>query len=138
MHLLQLLLFLPLFVFSSGALAQRAISGEDCFSLGGQADARTCLEKRVLDSDVALKDTEEDVLAYVRRLDDTPENRRRVHAYVLSSGKQYLRYRKEQCELQAALAAGGTGGSHRRFLCILELNEQRMGYLQSVKEMTKR
>ncbi|MES2041059.1 MAG: lysozyme inhibitor LprI family protein [Pseudomonadota bacterium] len=138
MPLHQLLLLLPLFVFSSGALAQRAISGEDCFSLGGQADARTCLEKRVLDSDVALKNTEEDVLGHVHRWDDTPANRRRVHVYVLSSGKQYLRYRKEQCELQAALAAGGTGGSHRRFLCILELNEQRMAHLQSVKEVTKR
>lgn len=138
MRLFQILLSSFLLVLSSEVLAQRAASGENCFFLGGQADARVCLEKRVINSDMALRQAEADTLDHVRRWDDTPENRKRVNIYLLSSGKQYLRYRQEQCELQAALAAGGTGGSHRRFLCILELNEQRMTHLQSVNEVVKR
>ncbi len=138
MRLPQLLLCLSLSVSSVGAWAQRAASGEDCFFIGGQADARTCLEQRVRDSESLLQQTEADIAAQILRWDDTPSNRGRVHHYLLSSGKQYLLYRKEQCELQAALAAGGTGGSHRRYLCILELNEQRILHLQGVKTTMQR
>ncbi|MFZ6641267.1 lysozyme inhibitor LprI family protein [Undibacterium sp. TC4M20W] len=138
MRLPQLLLCLSLAVSSAGAWAQRAASGEDCFFIGGQADARTCLEQRVRDSDTLLQQTEADTSALVLRWDDTLANRGRVQRYLLSAGKQYLLYRKEQCELQAALAAGGTGGSHRRYLCILELNEQRMLHLQGVKTSLQR
>ncbi|MFZ6710579.1 lysozyme inhibitor LprI family protein [Undibacterium sp. TC9W] len=138
MRLPQLLLCLTLAVSSTGAWAQRAASGEDCFFIGGQADARTCLEQRVRASDTLLQQTEADTSALVLRWDDTPANRGRVQRYLLSAGKHYLLYRKEQCELQAALAAGGTGGSHRRYLCILELNEQRMLHLQGVQTSLQR
>jgi|GEM_PF-1714946 len=138
MRVLQYLLFLSFFILSSSAQAQRAASGENCFSIGGQADARECLEKRVMLSNITLRQVEADTLASVGKWDDTTTNRARVKGKLLSSGKQYLLYRAEQCELQANLAAGGTGTSHRRFLCILELNEQRIAHLQSVKEITKR
>ncbi|MFZ6743340.1 lysozyme inhibitor LprI family protein [Undibacterium sp. JH2W] len=135
MRLLPCLLFLSSLVLTTAAQAQRAASGEDCFYIGGQADARTCLEERVVKSDVALSQLEADVLVTVRRWDDTAGNRARVKGKLLSSSRQYLLYRAEQCELQASLAAGGTGTGHRRYLCILELNEQRIRYLQSVKEL---
>jgi len=142
MRLSQLLLLslqsLLLTVTSSGAWAQRAASGEDCFFIGGQADARSCLEKRVVDSDALLQQTEVASSAAVLRWDDTQNNRDRVRSHLLAAGKQYLLYRKEQCELQAALAAGGTGGSHRRYLCILEMNEQRMLYLKSIQASLQR
>ncbi|PXX43164.1 lysozyme inhibitor LprI family protein [Undibacterium pigrum] len=138
MRVLQSLLFLPLIMLSAGAQAQRAASGEDCFSLGGQADARECLEKRVAQSNITLRQAEAETLISVGLWDDTATNRARVKGKLLSSSKQYLLYRAEQCELQANLAAGGTGTSHRRFLCLLELNEQRIAHLQSVREITNR
>ncbi|MFZ2999585.1 MAG: lysozyme inhibitor LprI family protein [Undibacterium umbellatum] len=138
MRVLKYLLFLPPLMLSAGTQAQRAASGEDCFSLGGQADARECLGKRVTQSDFTLRQVEADTLASVSEWDDTAANRTRVKSKLLSSGRQYLLYRTEQCELQANLAAGGTGTSHRRYLCILEMNEQRIAHLQSVKEVTNR
>ncbi|MFZ6873580.1 lysozyme inhibitor LprI family protein [Undibacterium sp. Di27W] len=135
MRLLPCLLFLSSIVLSTAVQAQRAASGEDCFYIGGQADARTCLEERVVKSDAALRQLEADVLAAVQRWDDTAGNRARVKSKLLSSSRQYLRYRVEQCELQASLAAGGTGTGHRRYMCILELNEQRISHLLSVNEL---
>jgi len=84
-----------------------------------------------------LKKAEAATLAAVAKWDEWPSNRRRTRAALMDSSKQFHRCRQAQCELQASLATGGTETTHRRLLCAIELDEQRMAHLQSVEAVLK-
>jgi len=126
----EFLISAALFLTSMSAHCQRASSGESCFDQGGQADARECLQTRLQQSDVALRNAEGALAAGIRRWQEEPVNRRRALAALKASVNEHQRYRQAQCELQASLAAGGTGTAHRRLLCEVALNEERISHLQ--------
>jgi hypothetical protein len=116
------------------AYSQRnAQADTDCFT-GSQANARACLTERLHESESALAKAEQATLVALNRWDETPSNRTRATVAFKKSMAQFRRYRLEQCELQAALAAGGTGTTHRRLLCAIELNQRQMDDMASVIE----
>lgn len=124
---------LLLFSAAISAHAQRAESGEQCFSEGGQAQARQCLQLQRAQSEATLRATELAVVQTLNNWQEHPQNKEKATAAFHRSSVQFLRYRQEQCELQASLAAGGTGTSHRRLLCEIALNEGRIAHLASVR-----
>ena len=132
-----ILLLLALTV--SSTQAQRNQAAQDCFDTGSQATARECLQQRAARSEAQLKAVEAATLKAVNDWKDTPSNRQRSARELKASIALFRRFREHQCEFEASLAAGGTGGSHRRLLCRIELDEQRMQYLQlQQKELNER
>ena len=125
-----------LFVSVSG-YCQRATSGEDCFNKGGQADARECLESRFAQSELDLKKAETSALVEIQNWDELPSFKDRATATLKVSSSQFRHYRKDQCQLQASLAAGGSGTTHRMLLCAIELNEQRISHLKSIRALSQ-
>jgi uncharacterized protein YecT (DUF1311 family) len=53
------------------------------------------------------------------------------------SSRQFLKYRKSQCDLVASLAAGGNGAGDMRLNCIVRLNAQRVDELRRLMEGIK-
>ena len=94
-----------------------------------QADARQCLEQQVRASEAELSIAEINQRQQIELLGEDVKVRKQMIAAFNASSSQYKNYRKKQCEFQAVLAAGGSGSSHRRLLCILELNSQRIAHL---------
>jgi len=128
-----LLLFVVMLMATTNAYCQRSSAGEMCFAGAvGQADARACLQARLAASEQALADAEVAALAAILRRDEEARFLRRSASAFDASSKLFRRYRTRQCELQASLAAGGSGTDHRRMLCALELNEQRIAHLQAL------
>jgi len=115
------------------AHAQRATSGEECFNEGGQAQARECLQLQRKQSEATLRATESATLQALEHWQENPPNRKKATAALQRSSLEYRRYRQAQCDLQASLAAGGTGTSHRRLLCEIALNEERIAHLTSIQ-----
>jgi len=127
----QFFLSAVLLLSSVSAHCQRASSGEGCFDQGGQADARECLQRQRQQSDAALRQAEGSLAASLQRWQERPTPRRRALEALEASAREHQRYRQAQCSLQAALAAGGTGTTHRRLLCEIALNEERIAHLQT-------
>lgn len=137
MQIMRPLWFVAMLVATTNAYCQRSTSGESCFASGGQADARECLQTRLAESEKTLSSAETGVLMAIEKWDEETTSRGRSKSAFQASAKAFRRYRTKQCELQASLAAGGSGTSHRRMLCALELNEQRIKYLQPLQSSLK-
>jgi hypothetical protein len=125
-------LFVTILSLSSTAESQRAPDVEAaCYANAGHADARDCLAARAAEAGSRLKNAEytfKDGLA--KSSADPAEITRAVTAFNLAS-QQYQRYRKDQCDFVATLAFGGNGGSDRRLLCQIELDNRRLTDLAS-------
>ncbi len=133
MRLIQSLVVASLFVSSVSAFSQRASSGEECFAEVGNASARECLAAKANNSESALVQAERHAVSAIERSDEEPMARRRAVGALKAASAAYRRYRKEQCGVQIALAAGGTGGQHRGFLCEIALNEERVSHMRSIR-----
>jgi hypothetical protein len=107
-------------------LAQRNSSAEsDCYKLSSHADARGCLESRSKESAEKLSEAEQVFKSALEKSgEDAPEIARELAAFV-SASAEFKLYREKQCDLQAALTAGGNAASDRRLLCEIELNDRR-------------
>ena len=133
MHLVQALVTAALLASSVSAFAQRASSEEECFAHVSNADARECLAVKANESESALVQAERAAVSSLKRSDAQPLARQRAVAAFGSASVAYRRYRKEQCGFQAALAAGGSGSTHRRLLCEIALNEERASHIRSIR-----
>ena len=134
MQLVQALVTAALLASSVSAFSQRASSGEECFAQGGNADARECLAAKANKSESALVQAERDAVNSLERSDEQPVARQRAVAALRSASAAYRRYRKEQCGgFQVALAAGGSGATHRGLLCEIALNEERVSHMRSIR-----
>jgi uncharacterized protein YecT (DUF1311 family) len=133
MQITRTLWFVAMLVATTNAYCQRSTTGESCFASGGQADARECLQSRLAESEKTLASAETGVLTAIEKWDEDTTARSRSKSAFRASAKAFRRYRTEQCELQASFASGGSGTTHRRILCALELNEQRIKYLQPLQ-----
>jgi uncharacterized protein YecT (DUF1311 family) len=61
----------------------------------------------------------------------------RARAEFDTSVETFRHHRAAQCELHAALAAGGNAASDRRLLCVIKLNGQRITQLQDEMDALK-
>lgn len=119
------------------ARAEPAAPGLECFDVGGQAQARTCLEARFAATEQERQQAEQATAAALQHWDEWPSNKQRARQAWRASARQFVRYRQAQCDLQAALAAGGTGTGHRRLLCEIALNLQRVAALAEVRRVVR-
>ena len=133
MKLCALLALCALVTLPQAAISQRNPGAESCFDIGSQAQAKECLESRSAASEQALQAAEKTALTALREWDDTPGNRKRSIDALQQANQQFRVYRSAQCNLQATLAAGGTGTAHRRLLCLIELNERRVADLAAIQ-----
>ena len=122
-----------LLLCSTTAQSQRNTEAEACFDVGGNADARTCLEAHFKKSEKALLVAESKAISEIKAWDESESVRSHSSASLEVSLKAFRSYRTKQCAFIASLAAGGTGTSHRRLLCEIELNKKQIDYLQEVK-----
>jgi hypothetical protein len=139
-RLLDTLFLLPLslLLMSSGALAQRSADAESCLrTTASQADARACLERRERESEDALSRAEADYLTAVRASSLDVSERTAIAKALGDSSGPFRIYRSRQCDLQARVAAGGSGASHRRFVCLITLNDERLGHLRELKAQVR-
>lgn len=115
------------------AAQRRAMAGDECFSLGGHADARACLEHRAHQSRLAREQAETSFRDTLSRWDEEPQYKSVAARRLRESIANFLGYERSQCELQASLAAGGNGAGDRRLLCVIELNETRAASLREAE-----
>jgi uncharacterized protein YecT (DUF1311 family) len=131
--LTQALVGTILLAASLSVFSQRAPSGEECLSQGGNADARECLFGKTKTSESALVRAERDTVSTLEHSSEELMARQRAVATFNSASAAFRRYREEQCAFQVALAAGGSGATHRGLLCEIALNEERTSYLRSIQ-----
>jgi uncharacterized protein YecT (DUF1311 family) len=112
---------------------QRNAEAEGCFSLDGQAAALACLETRYQVNEVALREQEAGLDKVIVVSEESVQAQRRIRAALQESARAFRRYRSKQCDLQATLGAGGSGGPHRRLMCAIELDEQRTKHLHEIQ-----
>jgi hypothetical protein len=129
---------LALALTDTNVLAQRSADAESCFkTTTSNADARACLERKERDSEDALSRAEADYLVAVQASGLHPDERTAIAKALGDSSGPFRIYRSRQCDLQARVAAGGSGASHRRFLCLIALNEERVGHIRELKAQIK-
>ncbi|MEX8503638.1 MAG: lysozyme inhibitor LprI family protein [Leptothrix ochracea] len=133
LHLVRTLVITSLLTSSVSAFSQRASSGQECFAQGANADARKCLAAMANRSDWVLVQAERDVANSLEQAIEEPMVRQRAVVALESASAAYRRYRQEQCGFQVALAAGGSGATHRRLLCEIALNEERTSQMRSIQ-----
>jgi len=115
------------------AAAQRSAQAETtCLALPGHVDARNCLLTEAAKSDGRLEQAERDLRKAVGKWQEDESYKRTVLAAQKRAHAAFLRVRSAQCDLQAALAAGGNGANDRRILCRIELNDRRVAETQSI------
>jgi len=132
-RLCQILIVASALVASMNALSQRALSGEECFGSGGNAAVKLCLAAKARESESALVQAERAAVHLLEQSDEEAVARQRAVISLRTASAAYRRYRKKQCGLQVALAAGGSGASHRGLLCEIALNEERTSYMRQIQ-----
>jgi uncharacterized protein YecT (DUF1311 family) len=137
MYLRTMLIAVSCLSAATPGFCQRNAEAEECFSLDGQAAALACLETRYQASEVALREEEVACDKAINAWDESTQVRRRTRAALQDTARKFRDYRSSQCDLQAALASGGSGAPHRRLMCAIELNEQRIKYLQEIGKSLK-
>lgn len=132
------LLALGLTISTTAAFAQRSADAESCFKTSaGSADARACLERKERESEDALSRAEADYLTALQASGLDLAERNAIAKALGDSSGSFRMYRSRQCDLQARVAAGGSGASHRRFLCLISLNDERVGHIHELKSEIK-
>ena len=129
----EMLLASAFLAIATTGSSQRNAKAEACFSLGSHVEARACLEARFKATDVVLREQEVACDKAISTWDEAAEVRKRTKSAFADTGRAFRQYRSAQCDLQAVLAAGGTGAQDRRLMCAIELNEQRINYLQEIR-----
>lgn len=123
---------------SSFASAQRStVAAKQCYKLLSQVDARTCLEAKSKESASEVKKVEASLHSALEKWDTESEFKNLSITQLDESKLKYLDYRESQCEFQASLAAGGNAASDRRFLCYINLDENRLIELQATLKSLK-
>ncbi len=103
-----------------------------------QAQMRTCLAAKAQGSEQALEQAEGSLVSAIQSWDESPKHLRAARLQLRSAGRQFLRYRSAQCELDAALGGGAIGNAldMRRLRCLVELNSLRAEQLQRMATAT--
>ncbi|MEJ0098808.1 MAG: lysozyme inhibitor LprI family protein [Pseudomonadota bacterium] len=127
--------FSMLLLAPAAGLAQRSEStAETCYSVGGHADAKECMEKRAAQSAGEVRKIEAEFRKALAKTDAEPSEKHRTLAAFDASSKEYTRYRRAQCEVRAALAFGGNSASDSRWLCQIELDARRVADIRRAIE----
>jgi hypothetical protein len=135
----QLLLLgtLGLSALALPARAQQSASAQACLTAGGNTEIRACLERREHESEDLLSRSEADFLITVQKSSLASSDRTAIAKSFGASSGPFRIYRSRQCDLQALVAAGGRAAPHRRFECLIALNEERLDHIRELKAQIK-
>lgn len=124
----------------SGILAllqNNAFAEDQCFNVASHAETRACLEARAKDSALALTNAESALRSALLNWDQEQQYKTRSISKLDTASTQFQRYRKNQCEFDASLAAGGNAADDRRLLCYIALDEKQAAELQAAQGALK-
>lgn len=121
-----------LFVNLPSSAQEGTAARTECSGKESHVEMRACLQVQADTSSRELRDVEDKMRKSLRAWDQEPECIKRSTSEFDSSVKQFNRFRTQQCEFIASLAAGGNGQGDLRLSCIYELNEKRIIEIQQV------
>lgn len=125
------LYFLAAFFGSFPASAQEGVAARtECSGKSSHVEMRACLQEQADASARELRKVEDKMHKSLGAWDQESEYIKRSTSEFDSSVKQFNRFRTQQCEFIASLAAGGNGQDDLRLSCIYELNEKRIIEIQ--------
>lgn len=130
----------PLFFLAAVFVSLPASAQEDnaarseCSGKESHVEMRACLQAQADASARELRKVEDKMRKSLEEWDQEPEYIKRSTSEFNSSVKQFSRFRTEQCEFIASLAAGGNGQDDLRLSCIYELNEKRIFEIQQANK----
>ncbi len=123
---------------SGSALAQEAAAVRAaCGADRSHVEMRACLEAKADASSRELRSAQNEMRKLLAAADQEPTHIKRSISEFNSSVKQFSRFRTQQCEFIASLAAGGNGQDDLRLSCLYELNGQRIAQIKQVRELVK-
>ena len=120
------------------SLAQDAAAArEECSAGGSHVEMRSCLLAKEDASASELRNAKEQMRKALRAWDQEPVYRKRSASEFDASVKQFGRYRQQQCELVASLAAGGNSQQDLRLSCLYEMNTKRTQQVQRIRSLVQ-
>jgi uncharacterized protein YecT (DUF1311 family) len=127
-----LLIILALAGVPSLAHAQRsATADERCGQLASHIETRDCLEQMEALSRRTLGEAQKELASNLQRWNQEPEYRKASTDALRLANASFEQFRDAQCDYVASLAAGGNAAGDRRYLCQIELNDQRARHLKA-------
>jgi uncharacterized protein YecT (DUF1311 family) len=99
---------------------------------GASVEMQVCLEKKVKDSQKALKQAEKRAVAAISKWDEDKRYINLAKAKLATSNKEFIKHRYAHCEFMTSLSGGGIHHDFRRLACVAELNYRRAKQLRDV------
>jgi len=125
------------FVLGIGLIARTAVSGEpevrECWNRESHALARECFEESSRRSEEALAAELKTVRETVKTWDEEERYRNEAMSRVERSAAAFRKFRREQCDLEAASTAGGNAAGDLRAACESELNRREIARLRALR-----